>query len=154
MLKISRGLLEAFNFSLSVRKSDYCIQLQAVLIELKVWFNLVQMANYSSLYPWTACTHKVLYFRTFLKVQNRNLISKDSFSMPWPFVKCHRVLEQQKHDTCISTLRLVQKMCTDSTLLRAARKMHEDSWWNRTELGLFLFWSHLKGNWFQDGPKL
>lgn len=35
MLKISRGLLEGSNFSLSVRKSNYCIQLQAVLIELK-----------------------------------------------------------------------------------------------------------------------
>lgn len=36
MLRISRGLLEGFNFSLSVRKADHCIQLQAVLIELKV----------------------------------------------------------------------------------------------------------------------
>lgn len=53
MLKISRGcFLKGFNFSLSVRKSDYYIQLQAVLIELKVWFNLIQMANYSPIYPW------------------------------------------------------------------------------------------------------
>lgn len=87
MLKISRGLLEGFNFSLSVRKSNYCIQLQAVLIELKVWFNLVQMANYSSIYPWTTCIHEVLYFCMFLKVYSENVILKGSFCVPGPLTK-------------------------------------------------------------------
>lgn len=82
-----QGPLEGFNFSLSVRKSDYCIQLQAVLIELKVWFNLVQMVNYSSTYPWTTCTHKVLYFKMLLKVSSRYVTSKDSFSISGPLIK-------------------------------------------------------------------
>lgn len=33
----------------------------AALIELKVWSNLVQMANCSSIYPWSKCSDEVLF---------------------------------------------------------------------------------------------
>lgn len=132
MLKISRGLLEGFNFSLSVRKSNYCIQLQAVLIELKVWFNLVQMANYSSIYPWTTCTHKVLYFRMFLKVYSGNVILKGSFCMPGPLTEFQYMVNvpaktRYTHFCTPCPHVFLQNMCFDWVDIGMLWKTHEDS---------------------------